>query len=89
MTVTSARPSGGALAVPAKMTSSIFELRSLEGPCSAITQASASTIFDFPDPFGPTTPVNPGSNLNVVNEENDLKPAIASVHTFKVITHFQ
>ena len=34
----------------------------------------ASTTFDLPDPFGPTTAVIPGSKLSVVDEANDLKP---------------
>src|SRR4051794_41798008 len=34
----------------------------------------ASTTFDLPDPFGPTTTVTPGSNWSVVGSANDLKP---------------
>ena len=39
-----------------------------------MTQASASTIFDLPEPFGPTTALMPGVNSNVVAEAKDLKP---------------
>src|SRR5450432_4243873 len=78
---TSARPRGGRPAVPAKMTSSIFPPRKLLGPCSPITQASASTTLDLPEPFGPTTQVMPGSRRRVVAEANDLNPR--SVRLFK------
>src|SRR5665811_2632153 len=71
---TSARPSGGRPAVPAKMTSSILPPRSDLAPCSPITQASASTTLDLPDPLGPTTQVMPGSRFRVVEDANDLNP---------------
>src|SRR5690625_322394 len=71
---TSARPSAGRPAVPAKMTSSILPPRRLLAPCSPITQASASTTLDLPDPFGPTTHVMPGSKRRVVDDAKDLKP---------------
>ena len=38
------------------------------------THASASTTFDLPDPFGPTTPVMPGAKSNRVLSANDLNP---------------
>src|ERR687884_2297989 len=72
--LTSARPSGARPDVPAKMTSSILPPRRLLAPCSPITQASASTTLDLPEPFGPTTQVMPGSSRNVVAEAKDLKP---------------
>src|SRR6476469_5455703 len=72
--VTSARPSGGRSAVPAKMTSSILPPRNDFAPCSPSTQAIASTTLDLPEPFGPTTAVMPGSNRRVVAEAKDLKP---------------
>ena len=72
--LTSARPSAARDAVPAKMTSSIFWLRSALGPWAPRTQVTASTTFDLPDPFGPTTTVTPGSNSRVVGSANDLKP---------------
>ena len=71
---TSARPRAGRLAVPAKMTSSIFWLRTELGACAPSTQAMASTTFDLPDPLGPTTTVTPGSSSIVVASANDLKP---------------
>ncbi len=69
-----ALPSGGRPDVPAKITSSIFPPRRVLAPCSPITQASASTTLDLPEPLGPTTAVTPGSKSNVVAEANDLKP---------------
>src|SRR4051794_33815937 len=79
--LTSARPSGGRPAVPAKMTSSILPPRRLFAPCSPITQLSASTTFDLPEPFGPTTHVMPGSSRSVVADANDLNPL--SVRVFR------
>ena len=71
---TSARPSGARPEVPAKMTSSILPPRSDLAPCSPITQLSASTTLDLPEPLGPTTQVMPGSKLSVVAEAKDLNP---------------
>src|SRR6266851_756175 len=80
--VTSARPSGGREAVPAKTTSSILPPRRLLAPCSPITQAKASTMFDLPDPFGPTTQVIPGSNRSDVAEAKDLNPRRVRLFTY-------
>src|SRR5256714_15087726 len=74
VSATSARPSGARPVVPAKMTSSILPPRSDFAPCSPITQASASTTLDLPEPLGPTTQVIPGSSLSVVAEAKDLNP---------------
>ena len=41
---------------------------------SPIAQRSASTRLDLPQPFGPTTPVSPGSIMKSVGSTNDLKP---------------
>src|ERR1700751_3143180 len=82
VSVTSARPSGGREAVPAKTTSSILPPRRLLAPCSPITQANASTMFDLPDPFGPTTQVIPGSNRSVVAEAKDLNPRRVRLFTY-------
>src|ERR1700689_1565939 len=71
---TSARPSGGRSAEPAKMTSSIFEDRTVRGPWAPSTHATASTTLDLPLPLGPTTTVTPGSNCSVEGSANDLKP---------------
>ena len=79
--VTSARPRAGRLALPAKMTSSIFDERTVRGPWAPSTHATASTMLDLPLPFGPTTTVTPGSNSNVVVSANDLKPL--SVRAFR------
>src|SRR5260370_31896052 len=72
--VTSAGARGGLDEVPAKTTSSIFPPRSDFAPCSPMTQHSASTMFDLPDPFGPTAQVIPGSKRSVVAEAKDLNP---------------
>ena len=74
VSTTSARPSGGRPDVPAKMTSSILPPRSDLAPCSPITQASASTTLDLPEPLGPTMQVIPGSSWSVVAEAKDLNP---------------
>ena len=71
VSTTSARPSGARPAVPAKMTSSILPPRRLLAPCSPITQLSASTTLDLPEPLGPTTQVTPGSKLRVVADAKD------------------
>ena len=41
---------------------------------SPITQRSASTRFDLPQPLGPTMPVSPGSIRSSVGSTKDLKP---------------
>ncbi len=71
---TSARPSAGRSAVPAKMTSSILPPRSARAPWAPSTHATASTMFDLPEPLGPTTTHTPGSNSSVVLSAKDLKP---------------
>src|SRR5690606_10250463 len=65
-----------------KMTSSIFPPRRLLAPCSPMTQASASTTLDLPDPLGPTMQVMPGSRRIVVAEANDLEPLSVKVSTY-------
>src|SRR5690349_7611495 len=74
VSATSARPSGGRPDVPAKMTSSILPPRRDLAPCSPITQASASTTLDLPEPLGPTMQVMPGSSCRVVDDAKDLNP---------------
>ena len=39
-----------------------------------MTQRTASTRLDLPQPFGPTTPVNPGSITKSVGSTKDLNP---------------
>src|SRR5262245_9604946 len=48
--------------------------RRRRGDCSPITQRMASTTFDLPQPFGPTTAVMPSRNSRVVRSTKDLKP---------------
>src|ERR1700722_20470984 len=79
---TSARPSAGRPAVPAKTTSSILPPRSDLAPCSPMTHEKASTTLDLPDPLGPTTQVMPGSKRMEVADANDLKPRRARVLTY-------
>src|SRR5215218_5678131 len=81
---TSARPSGGRPEVPAKMTSSILPPRRLFAPCSPMTQASASTTLDLPEPLGPTMQVMPGSSCRVVAEANDLNPRSVRLLRYKL-----
>src|SRR5713101_9233297 len=60
--------------VPPKMTSSISPPRMRLAEFSPITQRSASTRFDLPQPFGPTMPVMPGSIASSVRSTEDLNP---------------
>ena len=71
---TSARPRAGLVAVPMKMTSSILADRTVRGPWAPSTHATASTTFDLPLPFGPTTTVTPGSNSRIAGSAKDLNP---------------
>src|SRR6185312_14875329 len=82
VSVTSARPSGARPAVPAKMTSSILPPRRLLAPCSPMTQASASTTLDLPEPLGPTMQVMPGSSRIDVADAKDLKPRRVRLLTY-------
>ena len=75
---TSARPRAALVAVPAKMTSSIFCDRTALGAWAPSTHAMASTMLDLPLPLGPTTTVTPGSMSSVAESANDLKPLIVS-----------
>ena len=79
---TSAVLRAGRLLVPEKMTSSISAARIDLCEVSPITQRSASTRFDLPQPFGPTTPVRPGSIRKSVGSTNDLKPSRRSRVSF-------
>src|SRR5271166_6388190 len=63
---------------PLKITSAISLPRRLLMLCSPRTHLMASTTFDFPDPFGPTTTVIPGGNSNRVLSAKLLKPASSS-----------
>ena len=68
------------------MTSSILPPRSDLAPCSPITQASASTTLDLPDPLGPTMQVMPGSSCRVVEEAKDLKPLSVRLLRYNVLS---
>ena len=72
---TSALLRDGRPLVPEKITSSMSAARSDLCEVSPITQRSASTRFDLPQPFGPTTPVRPGSIRKSVGSTKDLKPS--------------
>ncbi len=72
---TSALLRAGRVFEPEKITSSIEDARMDLYEDSPITQRSASTRFDLPQPFGPTTPVKPGSIRKSVGSTNDLKPS--------------
>ena len=54
---------------------------------SPITQRSASSRFDLPQPFGPTTPVNPFSITSSVDSTNDLNPSKRSLVMCIVAAH--
>ncbi|PAV92538.1 hypothetical protein WR25_22146 [Diploscapter pachys] len=75
---TSAKARGGRVAVPAKMTSSIPAPRSDLALDSPIVQRSASSRLDLPQPFGPTTPVSPGSIWRSAGSTKLLNPAMRS-----------
>ena len=59
-TMTSAILRDGRSVVPPKMTSSMPAPRMFLYEFSPITQRSASSRLDLPQPFGPTMPVRPG-----------------------------
>ena len=61
---------------PEKMTSSIPVARMFLWEFSPMTQRRASTRLDLPQPFGPTTPVSPGSIRKSVGSTKVLKPAM-------------
>ena len=74
---TSAMPVGLRSRVPAKITSSMRDPRSVLADCSPSTQEMASAIFDLPQPLGPMMAAIPSPwNLRSVRSQNDLKPRI-------------
>src|SRR5581483_8274280 len=79
---TSALLRAGRLLDPEKITSSIDAARIDLCDDSPITQRNASTRFDLPHPFGPTTPVKPGSIRKSVGSTKDLKPSRRSLVSF-------
>ena len=80
----------GLLEVPEKITSSIPDPLILLADVSPMHHLNDSTIFDFPQPFGPTIPVKPFSIRKFVFSANDLNPKswifLNSIH--KVISVF-
>jgi hypothetical protein len=76
--VTSAMPWGPRFDEPAKMTSVIERPRRCRALCSPMHQRIESTMFDFPQPFGPTMPTTSWSKWMTVRSTNDLKPEISS-----------
>src|SRR4051794_29577905 len=74
---TSAMPDAFLVRDPLKIRSSRLSERKAFILCSPITQRMASTIFDFPQPFGPTMPVIGLSNIIWVLSAKDLKPLIS------------
>src|SRR6202453_4394615 len=71
---------------PEKITSSMPKPRIFLNEFSPITQRRASTRFDLPQPFGPTTPVSPGSILNSALSQKLLKPVRRKRSNFIVVT---
>ena len=63
------------MAQPLKMTSVISLPRSDLALCEPSTHFTASTRFDLPEPFGPTTTEMPRGNSNRVRSAKLLKPA--------------
>ena len=61
------------------MTSSIARPRRCFALCSPMHQRMASTMFDLPQPFGPTMPITSWSKWMTVRSTNDLKPLISSL----------
>ena len=82
---TSALGSGGRVAVPAKTTSSILSVRSDVVAWVPMTHASASRMFDLPDPLGPTTTLTPDENSSRVRSANDLNPLSVRCLSFTVL----
>src|SRR5687767_2401452 len=76
--VTSHIPDGPRESEPAKMTSSMALPRRCLADCSPMHQRMASTMFDLPQPFGPTTAVIGSLKLRTVLSQKDLKPMTSS-----------
>jgi len=60
---------------PLKITSCIESPRKADARDSPRTQRTASMMFDFPHPFGPTTPTSCPGTLTVAGSTKDLNPA--------------
>src|SRR3989344_2560065 len=72
--VTDARLPLGSFCEPLKIRSAPSLPRMDFMDCSPKTKRIASTTFDFPEPFGPTTQTIPCENSKTVFLENDLNP---------------
>ena len=73
--------------VPAKITSSMREPRSVLADCSPSTQEIASAMFDFPQPLGPMMAAMPSPwNFSSVRSQNDLNPRICSFLSLSKVT---
>src|SRR4051794_38448929 len=62
---------------PAEITSCIEAPRIAPGLCSPSAQSTASVMFDFPEPLGPTITLTPGENSSLARSGNDLNPFIS------------
>ena len=82
---TSANPSGLRFSLPTKMTSSSLPERKLLLDVSPSTQRNASTMFDLPEPFGPTMAVMPLPNSSVVGSAKVLNPKDLSFLSFTYV----
>jgi hypothetical protein len=82
---TSAVLRAGRLPEPEKITSSMSAARMDLCEVSPMTQRSASTRFDLPQPLGPTTPVSPGSIRKSVGSTKDLKPISRNRVSFMLV----
>lgn len=76
---TSAKLRAPLVAAPLKITSSMPDPRIAVGRFSPITQRSASSKLDLPQPFGPTTPVSPSWITRSVGSTKLLKPLSLSL----------
>ena len=80
--VTSANEWGPRVSDPLKITSSIALPRRWRADCSPIAQRMASTMFDLPQPFGPTIALTSWSMWTTVRSTNDLKPQTSTFLIF-------
>src|SRR6478609_5317437 len=76
--VTSAKPFGPRDSEPLKITSSMALPRRCLALCSPRTQRMESTMFDLPQPLGPTMPTTSWSKWITVRSTKDLKPVISN-----------
>src|SRR6218665_477205 len=82
--LTSASPLALRVLEPLNTRASRFSLLRWLIFCSPITQRILSTIFDFPQPFGPTIPVILSSKFTTVLSAKLLKPFISKLFSLTV-----